>query len=254
MDTQTKNMSACYIVPAKSRTIFIMRGIIFLCSATLIYGTRLSYCQEQNKSDFYGIKLKVINKPEIKKDLSRDWTKHYPNPTDESSRHLLFVLEELESRKLHILEVFDITFSEDGDLPGIVMNRIRYPIPDRFYEVPHTYELLEHIENYLFHHIDIARWKKEKKKIDQNWEYEEWSKKSNFIDSLQRQGVTVETNYDYEYYFYDEIQVKLDGLSTTFESLGYIETPPEYPPKPKRKGPVLGFNLWTASKKSLPTK
>ena len=215
------------------------RGMKYLVFVALLYP------QSQQKSDFYGIEIKIINKPEIQKDVLRDWTKNYPNPTDEDSRYLLHILESLEERRLHLLQVFNIEFGTDGDSPGLVMNRIRYPIPDRFYETPHTYELLEHVENYMFHHLDITRWENEKKSIYNTWEYEEWNRKIDFIIGLQTKGVKVAMSYEYyEYFIQKNPFVTLDGLATTFESLGYKERPIVYPPKPKKKGPVFGFDLW----------
>lgn len=246
---ERRTLNTCMTQASYLFTCFI-RVLTFLCFAT-------SIClgQSQDRSDFYGEKLEIVNKPEIKRDLERDWTQYYPDPVDEDSRYELSILEELETRKQHLKKVFKITFKKDGDLPSVVINRIRYPIPDRFYEVPHTYELLEHIECWFFHHFDIKDWEYEKKKVDNVWEYEEWMRKLDFISDLKDKGVAVSLVYEYyEFYLQDNQEVQLDGLETTFESLGYIEIPPEYPPKPKPKPPVFGFNLWTVSKKSLPKK
>ena len=77
-----------------------------------------------------------------------------------------------------------------------------------------------------------------------------------FALELKDKGVAIDLLYDYyEYYACEEIDsVLLDDLPTTWESLGYINVPSLYPPKPKHKPPVLGFDLWTVSKKSLPKK
>lgn len=217
-----------------------MRTIVLIC---VLCST--CYGQSQKRSDFYGVKLKVINKPDLERDMKRSWERHYPDPIDEDSRYLLSILEDLEYRRVHLNEVFDLSYHKDGDLPAFVLNRIRYPIPDRGFEVPHTYELLEHVESYLFHHFDIEEWETEKKKIDSVWEYEEWIRKLDFVTDLKDKGVAVSLVYQYyEFYLQDNQSVQLDGLDTTFESLGYVEIPPEYPSKPKHKPPIFGFDLW----------
>lgn len=234
-------ISIICIVRAKFHSTSLLMAITFLFIVT-----STSFGQSQSRSDFYGVKLEVVNKPEIKRDLARDWSKYYPEPVDEDSRYELFLLEELETRRQHLLEVFKITFKEDGDLPRFILNREPHLIPDRFFEIPATYALLEHIESYLFHHIDVAAWEKEKKRIYNIWTYVEWSRKMDYALELRDQGVVVDLLYEYyEYYAYEEMDtVLLDDLPTTWESLGYISVPPLYPPKPKRKGPVFGFDLW----------
>jgi hypothetical protein len=233
----------------------IVMAPIILCSVTLTCLSFFpqSYVKLQVASDFYPVKIQIVNKAEIECDLQRDWIGHYPDPIDEDSRYLLYVLEELEQRRTHLLEVFNIEFRNDGDLPGIVINRIRYPIPDRFYEVPHTYALLEHVESYMFHHLALIKWEAKKKSIRDDWRIQEWVNRVDFLLALQVKGENASFVFDeYEYYdylAYEDIDFLLiNDKKVTFKSVGYVASPLIYPPKPKPKGPVFGFMLW---KKSL---
>ncbi len=77
--------------------------------------------QIQEPHDLYGIKLEIVNKPEIKRDLVESWYDRVSiDVVDEDSRLSLHILEELEMRRVHLNRVFKIKYKKNGDVPGFV--------------------------------------------------------------------------------------------------------------------------------------
>lgn len=202
--------------------------------------------QIQEPYEFYGIKLEIVNKPEIKRDLVESWYDRVSvDVVDEDSRLAFHIIEELEMRRLHLNRVFKIKFRKNGDVPGFVLNRIFYSVPDKYLETPRPYEALEYLESELFYHFTLSKWKKVEKRLMEDWDFEEWMRKIDFVASLDIKNVTI--NYDFDY-FYDENTpndlISIGDKIATLESIGYKPGPlPKIPPKPKKKQPVHGFNL-----------
>jgi hypothetical protein len=203
-------------------------------------------CQLQKRTDFYGIRLSVANKQEIKRDLTVSWFDRVKvDPTDEDTRALLHIVERLEARRLHLNKVFKFNFIGSGDVSGIIHNRIFYRLPDAFLETPRTYEVLEYCENFLLYDVDVSYWRLEKERLDKQWESNEWTRKLNFILKLSEAGKDI-----YEAYYYmgeddeGEEVAYLDGKLVTYQSLGYKPAPkPKHPAKPSIPKAVYGFSM-----------
>jgi hypothetical protein len=185
----------------------------------------LILCCQIQKVDEFTLKVEIVNIPQIERDLNRDWTSVI-EPIDENSRLIYHVGEMMNARADKIKSRLKLKYTENGDLPGYIINRIRYNVHSTI-ETPRPFELLEWIISDHLHNVYVDQWSRYKIHLMNKWENEEFDRRWRFIENLN--------DPEFVYDYYDDEYIFFGDDYQPLTKLGYKPAPkPKMPPRPRK--------------------